>query len=427
MSKIPIVGRTFALSIFMAALPMTGTAGQTGAVDMADSPRNPLSEAEAVRLTMARPAVTMLIEGNLALATSGLTTASLWSNPELLYSHETVDRDLREDTEDSLWLTQKFQISGARGLNKDAARERISAAELGGKADRLVMEADTRQLFHQLLHQHRLVQAIEYWAGRIKGIEAVVRKRQEAGEVSRYDSLRLARERALVDTALAREKSRRSRSWAAMTALINYPGVASRFDGIEGELLPGQPPSLEILTESLADRPDIVQLEREASAFDLERRASSRGWVPELMLGVGHKRVDDDLGRDTGPMVTAGITLPLFDRGQAGQQKYSAEAEIMRSQHQLLLQKAHGEVNGVWQELSGLRSAAIEAHRGSDEESAQMIQIAEAAYECGELCVLEILDAYRSDNLAKIQAQELSASARESYIELDLLTGGAVK
>jgi cobalt-zinc-cadmium efflux system outer membrane protein len=289
------------------------------------------------------------------------------------------------------------------------------------------MQADARQLFHRLLHQHRSVVAVEHWATRMSRMTAVVEKRQQAGEVSGYDALRLSRERATVNAALNREQSTRARLWAAMSALLGSPDVAGRFDGVAGDLLPGAPPNLARLLASLTDRPDLAELEREVAAFDLERRASARGWVPELTLGVGQKEVSDDLGRDSGPMVSAGITLPLFDRGQADVQRASAQAEIARSRHRLVLQHAQGEVTGLWRELAGLRSAALEARRGADEEVSEMIRIAEAAYEGGELGVLELLDAYRSAYLAEIQALELAAAARLASIELDLLTGGAVE
>jgi cobalt-zinc-cadmium efflux system outer membrane protein len=282
-------------------------------------------------------------------------------------------------------------------------------------------------LFHRLLYQHRLVLAGVDWSERISNIAAVVEKRERAGDVSGYDALRLSRERASVDAAVHREQAARARLWAAMSALLGGPDMAVRYDGVTGKLLPEPPPALTDLLAALAERPDIAQLEREVAALDLERRASGRGWVPQLTLGAGQKRVDDDLGSDTGPMLAAGFTLPLFNRGQADEQRASAQAEIATNRLQLLVQQAQGEVSGLWREVAGLRSAALEAQRGASEEASQMILIAETAYEGGELGVLELLDAYRSAHFSEIQALELSIAARLASVELDLLTGGAVE
>lgn len=417
----PISNRFFAILFWVwVLLPAVGVAGQTGIT--------PLTEAETVRLALQRPAVQDLMSAERAIAESGLTAARLWPNPELEFARESVDRAIGENTEDTFWISQRFQISGARGLRKDAAQERIRAAEFKAGADRLAIETDAKQRFHQLLHQYLLVEAIQDWTARMGNLEEIVKKRQEAGEVSGYDTLRLSRERASIDAALKRELARQARLWAEMMALLGEEAdAASRFGSISGDLLPPAPPALTSLLGTLNDRPDIAQLERELAALEMEQRASARGWVPELTLGAGQKRIDDDIGRDTGPMVMAGITLPLFNRGQAENQRYSAEADRAISRLQLKHRQAQGEVSGLWRELSGLRAAALESREGVDQDGARIIRIAESAYAGGELGVLELLDAYRSAYLAEIQTLELSAAARAAFIELDLLTGGAVE
>jgi cobalt-zinc-cadmium efflux system outer membrane protein len=424
-TKNPMYDRFLLTILFLSFLICAPS--QASANPFSDNPSAPITEAEAVRIAMARPAVSGLIDGQLAFAESALTVARLWPNPELQYAREQVDRIHGDNTEDIFWISQQFEISGARGLRKDAAQMRLDGAHLGARTNHLAMEADARRLFHRLLYQHRLVLAGEDWATRISNIAAVVEKRERAGEVSGYDALRLSRERASVNAAVHREQSTRSRLWASMIALLGGPDVAGRFDGVTGELLPDAPPALADLLSALDNRPDIVQLEREVAALELERRAGSRGWVPDLTLGAGQKRVDDDLGSDTGPIIVAGITIPLFNHGQADEQRASAQAEIARNRHQLLVQKAQGDVTGLWREVVGLRSAALEARQGAGEEASRMIRIAETAYEGGELGVLELLDAYRSAYLFQIQALELSVAARLTSIELDQLTGGAVE
>jgi len=426
--KLLIEGRLFLSAVCVASALIVIVQSRIAiALEAADPPRHPLTESEAVRLTMSRPALSVLADGTLARAASELTDAGLWPNPELRYARETVDRAYGKDTEDAWWISQRIQISGARGLRKGAASERIDAAEMSVRAERLVIESDTRKLFYRLLHQERLTTSIERWADRMAGMEAVVRKREDAGEVSGYDALRLSRERASVGASLHRELAKTSRLWANMFATLGDPQSSERFDGIHGELLPEQPPRLAVLQDALKNRPDIEQLKRELAALDLERRASERGWIPDLTLGVGRKKVDDDMGQDTGPMVEAGLTVPLFDRGQAAYQRSVAEAELVRSRLQLTLLEAEGKVGGLWQELEGLIAAAIEARRGVEEEATQIIGIAESAYEGGELGVLELLDAYRAAYAAEIQALELASEARLAYIELDLMTGGAVR
>ena len=121
--------------------------------DLTGKPLRALTEGESVRLALARPAVQSLTEARIALARSGITEASRWSNPEIEYSREQVDRQSGDSTENFYWLSQRFELSGQRGLRTQAAEHRVRAATLGTEADRANIVADTRADFYRVLHQ----------------------------------------------------------------------------------------------------------------------------------------------------------------------------------------------------------------------------------------------------------------------------------
>ena len=56
-------------------------------------------------------------------------------------------------------------------------------------------------------------------------------------------------------------------------------------------------------------------------------------------------------------------------------------------------------------------------------ESAELLRIAEAAYQGGESTLLELLDAYRGALEAEMTALDLEWKARQARIDYDLLTG----
>lgn len=99
--------------------------------------------------------------------------------------------------------------------------------------------------------------------------------------------------------------------------------------GVTGALLPDPPPPLAPLLQALTLRPDLQRLKRQTSAYTLERRAAARGWVPNLTLSLGSKKVTNTstLRSDTGPFIVAGINLPLFDRNQAERDRAGARAQ----------------------------------------------------------------------------------------------------
>lgn len=414
-----VLRQPLAIGIALSAL------GATPNVDSTSQPARPLTEAESVRLALARPAVQALANGRIALARSDITAAGRWPNPEIEYAREEINREPTDTTEAFYWLSQRFELSGQRGLRKEAAAHRVQAAVLRTEADRMAIKADVRARFHQVLYQQERLHAIEDWTQRLSAIKAVIRKREAAGDVSGYDALRLSREQASAQATLQKEQAHYKRWWAELASVLGSADAVADYDGVAGRLLPELPPPLNALLADLARRPDIAQLAQEAQAHDLERRAGARGWVPELTLGVGRKTVDDDLGSDAGPLITAGITIPLFDRGQAEQQRASANALIARSEHRLALAAAEGELRGRWSEVTELTTAAREQHRSTRQSAARLIEIAEAAYRGGEIGVLELLDAYRGTYEAKLQALSMAASAREARVALDQMTEGA--
>jgi cobalt-zinc-cadmium efflux system outer membrane protein len=400
-----------------------GAVGAAPGGNPTGQPTRPLTEAESVRLALVRPAVQALAEGRIAQARSEVTAEGQWPNPEFEYAREQVNRQPTDTTEEFYWLSQRFEISGQRGLRKEAAEHRVRAATLVTEGDRVAIEADVRARFYQVLHQQEQLGALEDWTRRLSTIEAVIRKREAAGDVSGYDALRLSREQSSAHATLRKEQAHYKRLWAELASVLGGAGAVTDYDGVTGRLLPEFPPPLSSILEVVARRPDIARLAEDAQAHDLERRAGERGWVPELTLGVGLKTVDDDLGSDSGPMIAAGITIPLFDRGQAERQRASANAVIARSQYRLTLAAAEGELRGLWIEVTELTSAAREQHRVAREDAARLIEIAEVAYRGGELGVLELLDAYRGANEVELQALEMAASARQARVELNRMTG----
>ncbi len=386
-----------------------------------------LTEAVCLRLALERPSVAALADSRIALAKSEVTAAAVLPNPEIEYSREEIDRSTGDSTEASYWLSQRIDLSGRRDLQIEAAEHRVEAAVLQIQADRLSIEVDTRSKFYRVLHQQERLDAIEDWTNRLAAVGKVIRKRQAAGEVSGYDALRLTVEQSAATASLQQERAAYQRVWEELAAYLGGADKVANYTGVAGRLSPDNPPPLETLLETLVRRSDLVQLTREATAQELEQRAGERGWVPEFTIGIGRKSVDDDLGSDSGAMIGAGITLPLFDRGQANQQRASANAAIARNQHTLNLTIAGGEVRGLWSEVKDLISTAKLQHTTAREEATSLVKIAETAYRGGEIGVLELLDAYRTVHDAKLVALDTAAKARQAEVELDRLTGGMVR
>lgn len=379
----------------------------------------PLTERAAIEQALSRPAYLQLEEGRVTVAESAVTAARLLPNPVLAMERERVG--VGGGVTDSIRVFQTFDISGRRALRRDAATQRLEAARLEWQSSRLVTMTEVRRLFGEALYRGHLRTALAGWQQRIESAVQVVAQLARAGEASGYARRRLERE---VQTAQARVSSTAADYARARQALGGLLGeTAAGSDDVAGALLPDAPPPLESLQARLDQRPDLTALQRQADAYDHDRRIAERAWFPDLTVGAGEKRLDEAGRGDRGLIVAVSLPMPLFDRGQAGQQRAYARATEVRAERELVATKARAELRGLWQQTVQLRAAAETFRRVSVSSSRELTRIADAAYRGGEGTILELLDAYRAELEAQTTALELELRARLARIELDAVSG----
>jgi outer membrane protein, heavy metal efflux system len=396
----------FTLSVCLLALPLAAWA------------QSPLTEAEAVRLGLTRADFAELERGAVQAAEADVLAAGLFPNPTLSYSRESVDGS--PDTVEQTWmLEQAFDISGRRGLHREAASRRVAAVTAGNASRQLQMAAEIRRSFHEVLFRQETIRATEAWAQRFAWVEGMVGKLARAGEASGYDRRRLARERQTAEARLAAERAELERSLARLMALTG----AAEAPLLKGELLPSDPVPVETVLTRLDQRPDLQSLSRHAEAADLEGRAAKRGGIPEVTVGIGPKYVDNGITQDNGVSLSLSVPLPVFDRQQAGQQRAAAEALQARAEYRLAKRRAEGELRGLHRQVEGLRATAIDYRSRAVAASPELLRIAETAYQGGESSLLELLDAYRGTLETETTALELEKRAQDARIEYELLTG----
>lgn len=376
-----------------------------------------LTEAEALRLGLSRAELHELERGTHALAAAEVTAASTWSNPTLDYDRERM-RTSPRGTDETWKVAQTFDLSGRRGLRQDAAERRLDAANAHNTARRGELTAEIRRQFYDVLLSQRVIQATEAWVRRFILIESRIEKQARAGEASGYDRRRLTRERQTTEARLAAEQAKLLRQRERLAALIGRP-----VDELNGSLLPPALPVLEVALAKLEQRPELQILTRRAEAADLEKRAATRGWVPDVTLGVGTKKSDNGITTDHGAIVSLSIPLPVFDRQQAGAQRAAAEAMTARAELGLAKHRAEGDLRGLYRQTERLTTAAADYRAQAVTTVPELLRIAEVAYQGGESTLLELLDAYRGALDTETTALDLEWQARAARIDYDLLIG----
>jgi len=380
----------------------------------------PLTESESLRIGLARSELSDLGRGRVDEAAADALETGLWANPTLEYSRDNSRNGtgIREET----WqLSQPFDLSGRRGLKREAGEQRIVAAEADVRQFRAERAVEIRRDFFQLLLHERQLAALDAWVSRFAEAERVVGKLRAAGEASGYDLRRLARERQAAIAQRAEKQAELELIREQFAALLGT-GITA-YEGISGHLLPAAPAGLEILLGKLDARPDLAALGVRSAAADLDGRAAARGWIPEVTLGIGAKRGDYGFGQETLTSFTAAIPLPVFDRQQPGLQRAAAQAMVARAEYRLARSRAEGQLRGLHRQVTQLVDAASCYRREAAAQSGDLVRIADAAYRAGESTVLELLDAYKGALEAETTALDLEWKAREASIELDQLTG----
>lgn len=401
------------LSALLLALPLAAWAQITT-----------LTEADAVHRGLARPDLADLETGSVESARADVLAAGMLPNPTLGYSRDQYRGNL-ESTEETWQLSQTFDVSGRRGLRREAAEVRVEASYAGNNLRRSELAAEIRRRFHETLFKQEAVRVTETWTQRFSRIERIVEKLARAGEASGYDRRRLARERQTAEARLSNEKADLDRASERLAALVGNSGKTA--ESVTGVLPPNAPPPLEDALSRLDRRPDLQVLSRRAEAADLEGRAAARGWVPDVTLGVGPKRIDNGITQENATVFAVTIPLPVFDRQQAGQQRAAAEALNARGELSFARARAEGDLRGLHRQVERLVAASADYRSRAVGESAELLRIAEAAYQGGESTLLELLDAYRGALEAEMTALDLEWKARQARIDYDLLTGSVTE
>lgn len=375
-----------------------------------------LTEAEAVARGLAQADVQAMLAARLDVAAGNAAAAGRWANPEVEFSQESLDLSAGDSEERFLWIRQRLNVAGVHGLERDAA-DRMRAAEAARTAfSRREIARDIRRLFYEALAAERESQTINAWRDRLAELTSSVERRVAAGDASRYDHLRLARELALIrgqafDLEAAAESARDH-----LFSLIGGQPAA-----LDGTLLP-PPADGQAGADVVADHPLLTALDAEASSAALSARAAAREAWPEVTVGVGRRELDEPGGDADGNLVMLGVEVPIFDRGDGKQYAAESHARRLRAERALAANRLAADVRSVQREIRARRDA-VSLLQADGEEPYSLSIIAESAYAEGEIGVMELIDAHRADLAAALEANARAQAARESYIELQMLRG----
>ena len=373
-----------------------------------------------MRQALSRPDLADIIGADVQSARGSLAQARTRPNPELSLERTSGDLPGRAGDDAKIVLSQQFDLSGRRGLQREAAELGVDAAQAQADADREQIRIEVLTRYHTVVTDQRRRQGIEGWVDELEQLGGTAGQRADAGDLSGYAARRIQQRGAF---ARSRLESADVAVYAAREQLASLVGMESadlRID-VDIDLLPVDSELARALAVPAADPPELQALSRRRAAAEAMERAAGRAPFP-LRLGMGQQRQYGPLGHDDALVVEVSVPLPLFDRDQAG--RLRAQAELMRAEG--AHQRAGTEVQ------ARLKIAQIEASRlvaqarrlGGDlvPETHELASIARASFMEGEIDLPDLLGAIDARIEATEHMLDLELRASMAWLELDALT-----
>lgn len=376
-----------------------------------------VTESEAVTRALARPEWQAITQLPARQGEGAARDARTWLAPSLEWSRERFSGIQPDKREDTLVLTQGLDLSGRWMAKREAALKREEA----GRAESLVRTADVvaqvREAFFEVIAARERVTRLDRALARLGKVQEQVDRLHTAGELSGLDRSRVRREVEVLKGRQAQEQAALGRAEAQLAVMLG-----DKVTDLQGTLLPAPPEPLDQIQERQQHAPSATQTRALEAAAQADAKAARR-WMPELQVGVGAKRWQENGLSGNGSVLSLGIALPMPGRVKGNRMKAEAEARATAAQARLQREQEQAELRSMWNEATTLRASAARMAQEALADPAKVEAALEAAFTAGEMDLLARLDGVRSLLEAELAALDQAQRARRACIALDRLIG----
>jgi outer membrane protein, heavy metal efflux system len=375
-----------------------------------------LSEDQAVQQGLAQERVSTLLEARRSAAEGLAASVGRWENPEFEYSEESLDLPGDDGSDQFFWLRQRFNVAGARGLERLAARQNLDGQYARIEMERRSLVREIRGLYYDVVANRQRLEAQRDWHARLDQLVTAVEARRQAGDAARYDAVRLRQELALVSAGLREARAAFESARETLFDLIDAEPA-----DLTGGLLP--PEASAAPAESLAGHPTLLALQAEAGSADTRAKAARRDAWPDLTLGIGRREFQEGEIDAQGGLIAIGVEVPLFNRSRGESQVAESEARALRAEASLERSRLQARIGEAERLLAARRAAVHDLQREIAGDGGSLSAMAEAAYTAGEIDVMALIDAHRTELAMAGEITALARAARAAYIQLQYLSG----
>lgn len=422
----PTAGRFFALVVLMAGL-WSGDAFADEPVDAAAKQNRGdvgLTVEEVVDRALNQPTFDEELEARRAEARAAAKVERQWPNPVAGWEREQMNEDVGWVDEDVVLLEQAIP-GPARRMRARAAEADARIAETEDRERRVGLAARVRESFWRTVAVDAEHDELEDWEDRLEEALETLKARRKAGDVSKFEVLRLEQEIQEVRAELERFRAEQAQVRGELAALAGLEfGGDWRAQGDMTGLVGGEAlPEIGELLEALAQRPSFRALRQRSEQSEFNVKAARRQWWPEPVVGAGYKRVAEPTQAFHGFFIELSFALPVFRAG--GPQASVARAQKRRVEVLLEreLSREETRLRAHYRRAQKLRAAASHYRKRALSQARRVVETARTSYRAGEVGILELLDAHRGLTAAERKLIEVALEARLARIDLLRMAG----
>ena len=405
------MGRTFFLIFALLGAAVSGAVAEE------------LTEAEALRRFSEDSPRARAARSRVPVVRAETSAWNLLPNPTVTGLRESVNRS----SEGYFTVAQRIPLSGRRGLLRRAGDAAVDAAREQSEHLIFQLRADLRLAFYSLLAAQEQRDVLHNGLGELQEVVRILLERERQGEGSTFDRLRAERELANTVTARMQADGQVAQAQAQLAAFFRLgaePGSLTARGPLTNQSQ--LPPLDELLEQTFHNRSDYRAEQRRLERLQLERRAAERLRIPEPSVSAGTKTIRSSGFSDVGYTLGVSVPLPIFNRGQTEVARLQASTQRTELLLQGLRVEMEAETKAAYAVVQFQRRMAEQHTSQLGARTQQLADIAQLAYQEGEMGILELLDAYRVGLLARLRSVELLEAVRKAEIELDRAVGQEV-
>jgi len=381
---------------------------------------------DAVVAALAQHPIVETARAQLTAAEGQRITAGVFPNPMATYWVENLSFSNRTaallDRESSIYGTMPLEPFLQRSSRIAQAENEVGAAQASvGVAEQRVA-ADTAHAFFRVA----LAQAAQEAAtDNLTSIDQVVdylRNRVAQGATPEGDLIRAQVERDRAATELTMADVDLLRAQSGLRLFLGSAAGAGRVRVAVPDWSRARapvPPLAEFTTYALAHRPDLLASRAKAAAASSAIHVERSMIVRQLGASFGYKRMAGTNGMVGG----VSMAVPVFDQNRGEIQRATSERLASELETQWLERSIVAELEAEHQAADRLAAQAAALQPTFLSRAEESRRIAVGTYQEGAASLLQVLDATRALNDARVVYARVVAAAQESLVDLRFAAG----